>query len=43
MFFEIVFAGLFLMLVWWMFKSGVIWLFCLIGIGIFLYNYNPPL
>jgi len=42
MFFEIVFAGLFLMLVWWLFKSGVIWLLCLIGIGIFLYNYNPP-
>jgi hypothetical protein len=29
--FEIIIAGLFLMFVWWLFKSGFIWLVLLLG------------
>ena len=44
MFFELVLAGLFLMLVWWLFKSGVVWLLILFGVVLFLlFVFEPPL
>jgi len=44
MFFELVLAGLFLMLVWWLFKSGVVWVLILFGVVLFLlFVFEPPL
>ena len=44
MFFELVLAGLFLMLVWWLFKSGVVWFLILFGVVLFLlFVFEPPL
>ena len=44
MFFEIVLAGLFLMLVWWLFKSGAVWYLILFGVVLFLlFVFEPPL
>ena len=44
MFFELVLAGLFLMLVWWLFKSGAVWYLILFGVVLFLlFVFEPPL
>ena len=44
MFFELVLAGLFLMLVWWLFKSGAVWYIILFGVVLFLlFVFEPPL
>ena len=37
-------AGLFLMFVWWFFKSGAIWYLLLFGVVLFLlFVFEPPL
>jgi len=41
--FTLVTAGLILMFVWWLFKSGTIWIGFLLGaIGFFIYVLNSP-
>ena len=44
MFFELVLAGLFLMLVWWLFISGAVWYLILLGVVLFLlFVFEPQL